>query len=49
MKMIEKVKPLVCKGEKNLTFYNNGRLMITPGKSPDPAVNEYIVSNCFSC
>ncbi|XP_028398375.1 uncharacterized protein LOC114521988 isoform X1 [Dendronephthya gigantea] len=31
MKMIEKVKPLVCKGNKNLTFYNNGRLMITPG------------------
>ena len=31
MKMIEKVPPLACKGEKNLTFYQNGKLMITPG------------------
>ena len=32
MEMIKKVPPLVCKGEKNLTFYQNGKLMITSGK-----------------
>ena len=32
MEMIKKVPPLVCKGEKNLTFYHDGKLMITPGK-----------------
>ena len=31
MKMIEKVPPLVCKGEKNMTFYRNGILRINPG------------------
>ena len=31
MNMIQKVPPLVCKGEKNLTFYHKGKLMITPG------------------
>jgi hypothetical protein len=35
MEMIKKVPPLVCKGEKNLTFYHNGKLMITPGKIPN--------------
>ncbi|XP_028410405.1 uncharacterized protein LOC114533029 [Dendronephthya gigantea] len=31
--MIEKVPPLVCKGKKNLTFYQNGVLRITPGEN----------------
>ena len=34
MKMIEKVPPLVCKGEKNMTIYRNGILRITPGAYP---------------
>ncbi|XP_046839616.1 uncharacterized protein LOC124433853 isoform X2 [Xenia sp. Carnegie-2017] len=29
MKMVKKVEPLVCKGEKNLTFYRNGKLTLT--------------------
>ncbi|XP_028400977.1 uncharacterized protein LOC114524062 [Dendronephthya gigantea] len=33
MKMIENVPPLVCKGKKNLTSYQNGILRITPGKN----------------
>lgn len=33
MNMIQTVSPLVCKGEKNLTFYHKGKLMITPGNT----------------